>query len=84
MSDYYDLGTYSRPVTTRSAQAQRWFDRGLLWRYAFHHEESVRCFRSAAPVPPHHRAALARRALPAGDLVEQASRCPKDRKESSL
>ena len=29
MDDYYDLGTYSRPVTTRSAQAQLWFDRGL-------------------------------------------------------
>jgi hypothetical protein len=29
--DYYDLGSYSRRVTTRSPEAQRWFDRGLVW-----------------------------------------------------
>jgi tetratricopeptide (TPR) repeat protein len=48
MSDYYDLGTYSRLVTTNSTEAQVWFDRGLLWCYAFNHEEAVRCFRKAA------------------------------------
>jgi tetratricopeptide (TPR) repeat protein len=47
MSDYYDLGTYSRAVTTSSAEAQVWFDRGLLWCYGFNHEESVHCFRKA-------------------------------------
>ena len=47
MTDYYDLGTYSRPVTTTSPQAQLWFDRGLLWCYGFNHEESVRCYRKA-------------------------------------
>jgi len=47
MSDYYDLGTYSRPVTTNSSEAQAWFDRGLLWCYGYNHEESVRCFRKA-------------------------------------
>ena len=48
MSDYYDLGTYSRPVTTNSPAAQVWFDRGLLWCYGYNHEEAVRCFRTAA------------------------------------
>lgn len=48
MSDYYDLGTYSRPVSTSSAEAQLWFDRGLLWCYGYHHDESVRCFKRAA------------------------------------
>jgi hypothetical protein len=48
MNDYYDLGTYSRPVTTHSSEAQVWFDRGLLWCYGYNHEESVRCFRTAA------------------------------------
>ncbi|VVO07878.1 tetratricopeptide repeat protein [Pseudomonas fluorescens] len=47
MGDYYDLGTYSRPVTTSSPQAQVWFDRGLLWSYGYNHEESIRCFRKA-------------------------------------
>ena len=47
MHDYYDLGTYSRPVTTRSPQAQLWFDRGLLWCYGYNHDESIRCFQKA-------------------------------------
>ncbi|MET9834274.1 hypothetical protein ABZ078_34405 [Streptomyces sp. NPDC006385] len=50
--DYYDLGTYTRPVTTSSAQAQLWFDRGLMWTYAFHHEEAVACFEAAAAADP--------------------------------
>jgi tetratricopeptide (TPR) repeat protein len=47
MSEYYDLGTYSRRVTTTSAEAQRWFDRGLIWCYGYNHEESVACFKQA-------------------------------------
>ncbi|VVP74055.1 hypothetical protein PS914_01557 [Pseudomonas fluorescens] len=47
MDDYYDLGTYSRAMTTGSPQAQRWFDRGLLWCYGYNHDEAIRCFRKA-------------------------------------
>ncbi|HEF4762892.1 TPA: tetratricopeptide repeat protein [Pseudomonas putida] len=47
MRDYYDLGTYSRPVTTRSPLAQLWFDRGLVWCYGYNHDESIRCFHKA-------------------------------------
>ncbi|MET9683704.1 hypothetical protein [Streptomyces coeruleorubidus] len=52
MGDYYDLGTHRRPVTTASAGAQLWFDRGLVWTYAFHHEEAVACFEKAAEADP--------------------------------
>lgn len=52
MSDYYDLGTYSRKVTTDCAQAQLWFDRGLTWCYAYNHGESVKCFKKAASADP--------------------------------
>ncbi|MFE4667086.1 hypothetical protein ACFRI7_22765 [Streptomyces sp. NPDC056716] len=48
----FDLGTHTRPVTTTSPKAQRWFDRGLVWTYAFHHEEAVRCFERAAEADP--------------------------------
>ena len=44
---YYDLGDYHRPVDTPSPQAQVWFDRGLVWAYAFNHEEAIRCFERA-------------------------------------
>jgi tetratricopeptide (TPR) repeat protein len=52
MNDYYDLGSYSRPVTTKSPEAQLWFDRGLMWCYAYNHEESVRCFARATELDP--------------------------------
>lgn len=45
--DYYDLGTYRRPITTRSAEAQIWFNRGLIWCFAFNHEEAAECFEKA-------------------------------------
>ena len=51
--DYpYDLGTYARRVTTSSADAQRWFDRGLNWCFGYHHEEAVACFEKALSADP--------------------------------
>jgi tetratricopeptide (TPR) repeat protein len=48
----YDVGSYSRKVTTASADAQRWFDRGLNWCFGYHHEEAVRCFENALEIDP--------------------------------
>jgi tetratricopeptide (TPR) repeat protein len=51
--DYpYDVGHYARAVTTASADAQRWFDRGLNWCYGYHHEEAVACFEKALEADP--------------------------------
>ncbi|MEU5890515.1 hypothetical protein ABZ835_27245 [Streptomyces sp. NPDC047461] len=50
--DYYDLGTHGRTVSTSSPEAQLWFDRGLVWTYAFHHEEAVACFETAVRADP--------------------------------
>ncbi len=47
MNGYFDLGNYTRPITTTSAEAQLWFDRGLIWCYAFNQEEGGYCFRKA-------------------------------------
>ena len=47
MEPYFDLGTYTRGTSTASTSAQTWFDRGLVWSYAFHHEEAIRCFERA-------------------------------------
>jgi len=44
---YYDLGSYHRSIDTPSEMAQVWFDRGLIWSYAFNHEEAIRCFERA-------------------------------------
>ena len=52
MSDYYDLGTYVRIITTSSPDAQLWFDRGLNWCYGYNHEEAVTCFEKALEGDP--------------------------------
>src|ERR1051325_6392784 len=51
--DYpYDVGSYSRLVTTASSEAQLWCDRGLNWCFGYHHEEAVRCFEKALEIDP--------------------------------
>ena len=51
--DYpYNTGAYTRKITTASADAQRWFDRGLNWCYGYHHEEALHCFEQALQADP--------------------------------
>jgi tetratricopeptide (TPR) repeat protein len=46
------LGGLSRKVTTASPEAQRYFDQGLAFLYAFNHDESIRAFRRAGELDP--------------------------------
>ena len=48
----FDLGSYQRAVTTPSPGAQRAFNQGLIWAYAFNHDEAQRAFRGAARLDP--------------------------------
>ncbi|MEM6906337.1 MAG: hypothetical protein AAF568_10620, partial [Pseudomonadota bacterium] len=51
--DYpFDTGPFSRPITTASAEAQTWFDRGLNWLYGYAHEEAILCFTEATKADP--------------------------------
>jgi tetratricopeptide (TPR) repeat protein len=52
VNDYFDLGTHSFPITTSSAVAQTWFDRGLNWVYGFNHREAITCFEHAVAEEP--------------------------------
>ncbi|MEM7118946.1 MAG: hypothetical protein AAF614_41395 [Chloroflexota bacterium] len=52
MESYFDLGSYCREITTQSAEAQTWFNRGLNWCYAFHHTEALRCFQKVVEIDP--------------------------------
>ncbi|PYH94913.1 TPR domain protein [Aspergillus ellipticus CBS 707.79] len=46
--DYdFDFGSFHRQISTTSAAAQLWFNRGLIWTYAFNHEEAANCFQKA-------------------------------------
>ncbi|MBV8520157.1 MAG: hypothetical protein JO197_22375 [Acidobacteria bacterium] len=46
------LGTLHHPVTTSNAEAQRWFDQGLRYVYAFNHEQAVASFQHASELDP--------------------------------
>jgi tetratricopeptide (TPR) repeat protein len=50
--DRFNLGTWRRPVSTASAETQRWFDIGLNWCYGFNHEEGIKCFERALETDP--------------------------------
>jgi tetratricopeptide (TPR) repeat protein len=49
---YEGLGGVTRPVTTTSQEAQRYFDQGLAFMYGFNHDEAIRSFRRAAELDP--------------------------------
>ena len=50
--DYFDLGAYSRRVTTSSQEAQLWMDRAFVWIYAYNHEEAIACCERALAADP--------------------------------
>ena len=45
--DYFDLGSYTRKITTAVPETQLWFDRGLNWLFGFNHAEAIACFKKA-------------------------------------
>lgn len=51
MTDYFDLGTYSRPAS-QIPEAQVWSDRGLVWLFAYNHEEAIACFEKVLALDP--------------------------------
>jgi len=46
------LGDFHRKATTSSAQAQKFFDQGMRFLWAFNHDESTRSFAKAAELDP--------------------------------
>jgi tetratricopeptide (TPR) repeat protein len=46
------LGNVHRPITTSSADAQKYFDQGLALMWGFNHDEATRSFAKAAELDP--------------------------------
>src|SRR5690349_9762974 len=46
------LGDINHPVTTNNAEAQKFFNQGLAYIYAFNHEEAVKSFKQATQLDP--------------------------------
>jgi tetratricopeptide (TPR) repeat protein len=50
--DRFNLGSHTRTVSSGSPEAQRWFNLGLNWCFAFNKSEGVKCFRKALEFDP--------------------------------
>ena len=87
---YYDIGAIHKGVTTESAEAQLWFDRGLGLAYGFNHEEAVVCFEKAAELDPDLAMAYWGKAYALGpnynnmDMKEEASAAAHEAVQSAL
>lgn len=46
------LGDHHHPISTKSPQAQEYFDQGLILAYGFNHQEAKRSFEEAARLDP--------------------------------
>ncbi len=46
------LGEHSRKIETRNPKVQRYFDQGLMFMFAYNHDEAVRAFRQVADLEP--------------------------------
>jgi tetratricopeptide (TPR) repeat protein len=46
------LGKIDHPVTTKNAEAQKFFNQGLAYLYAFNHAEGIASFQRAAELDP--------------------------------
>ena len=47
-------GTYSRPISTDKAEAQRFFDQGLRFAWGFYFPESIASYQEASRLDPSH------------------------------
>jgi tetratricopeptide (TPR) repeat protein len=47
-----DMGPHHHSISTKSPEAQRFFDQGLTLVFAFNHEEAAQSFRRAAELDP--------------------------------
>ena len=49
---YNGLGSYTRKITTKSAEAQKYFDQGINFYFGFNHGAALRAFQAAETLDP--------------------------------
>lgn len=49
---FQGMGDHHFEITTSSPRAQEYFDQGLIWAYAFNHDEAIRSFTKAGEIDP--------------------------------
>jgi tetratricopeptide (TPR) repeat protein len=76
------LGPYSRKITTRSQQAQRYFDQGLAFFYGFNYDAAAASFEAAAASDPNCAMARWGIAMANGAGVDDAEANARRREEA--
>lgn len=79
---FTDLGSHHHEVNTDSALAQRYFDQGLTWAYAFNHDEAIRSFEQALVFDADCAMAWWGVALCHGPHINNATMSPDDSREA--
>src|SRR5262249_4560721 len=64
-----DLAVYHRPIRTKSPEAQKWFDQGLILYYGFNHDAATACFKKVAELDPNCAMAWWGQAICAGPNI---------------
>src|SRR6201984_3058775 len=49
---YDGLGSYTRKITTKSVEAQKYFDQGINFYFGFNHGAALRAFQAAETLDP--------------------------------
>jgi len=68
-----DLAGFHRKITTKSEQAQKYFDQGLTLYYGFNHDAAIASFVEAASLDPTCAMAWWGQAISAGPNINNAS-----------
>jgi tetratricopeptide (TPR) repeat protein len=79
-----NLGVHTFPVTTKSAQAQRFMNQGLNLAYGFNHAEAGRAFAEAARLDPRLAMAYWGQALVLGPNINAAMNAEDEPKARAL
>jgi tetratricopeptide (TPR) repeat protein len=77
-----NLGDLHHSITTTSEQAQRYFDQGLRFVYAFNHDEAIRAFEEAIRLDPSAAMAYWGVALALGPNINAAMEKSRERRAS--
>jgi tetratricopeptide (TPR) repeat protein len=77
------LGKHSRKIETKNAAVQRYFDQGLMFMFAYNHDEAVRAFRQATDLDPQCAMAYWGIALASGMNYNDPSFTPEKAKVTS-
>ena len=69
-----NMGSFAMPITTADADAQKYFNQGMVLAFAFNHAESIRSFKAAQTLDPNCAMCFWGEALATGPNINVTSK----------